>query len=107
MLGTIAWDYNSPLSVPDGGFEKGQFSPSTVLFHELGHAMEADNVRLAMLSALDPTKILETYKVSKTKSYGGDDKYETVEEKKNTETREHKYIRQINAWEQKNSAKPS
>lgn len=35
--------------------------------------------------------------------FGGDEQYDTQEERRNTETHEQPYIRQINAWEQTNN----
>ena len=109
-VGTIFWDYNSPISVTTsyqegegikdfwGGYIKGYFSPSTALFHEGGHSY----IALLALLTKDPAKI-EEYKASANESLGFDDQYDTKEERKNITKLEHLYIRQINAFEQSNN----
>jgi RHS repeat-associated protein len=102
LIGTINWDSDGKYEVFEEGSVKGYFAPSTVLFHELGHAQEAEIVR-----TFNDLEQVRLYNIDANEYLGRDPQYDTKEERLNTTTREHTYIRQINAWEQENSDNPS
>ncbi len=106
MIGSINWDPNADLAVTDngvGGYLKGFLSPSTVLLHELGHGQGADD---ALTKSKTDENAITNFILSATKTgWGEDEQYETKEESINTQQRENVYVRQINAWEQKNGGK--
>ncbi len=100
MIGSINWDFNADFEVVDQSpFIKGYLVPSTVLFHEIGHGQEADDVLTA--SKTDKDAIAKYY-ASANELLSPDDDFDNQEEKKNTRKRENVYVRQINKWEQEN-----
>ncbi|UAY53240.1 RHS repeat domain-containing protein [Ferruginibacter albus] len=101
IIGSLNWDFNTDFSVEDDhGFLKGFLSPSTVLLHELGHAQDADD---ALTASKKDKDAITKFKASATLTYGYDAQFDTEEEKKNIQTKENVYVRQINSWEQKNN----
>lgn len=90
-LGVLLWDPNTNASFIDGGNLLGDASPSTFILHELGHAQEYDNA------------IKGGNQLGYFNNLADDDaQYDNPEEKRNTIEVENVYIREINAWEQKN-----
>jgi len=103
LIGEIDWDPNADLPVEEQGainqYIKGYLSPSTILLHEGGHAIDADDA--LTLSKTDPTAI-DKYNASGSIVLSYDEQYGTKGERKNIVERENVYVREINAYEQKN-----
>ncbi len=102
FIGTIYWDYNSPIDVyttanveDSWSYVKGSITPTTTIAHEGGHAWLA----LAAFLTGDLNKIAE-YKLSGHERFGYDADYDDKDERKNTTNFEETYIRQINKFEE-------
>jgi RHS repeat-associated protein len=103
MIGVIFWDPAIDLFVkdPSNAYNiegKGFLSPSTAVLHEGGHALEG-NKALVNSKTIEGKNAIEEFKESAIEGRG-DEPGTPKEEVRNLEV-EHKYVRQINEYEQK------